>query len=176
MKKTASAVWQGGLKDGKGTLSTESGALKDNPYGFNTRFEGAPGTNPEELIGAAHAGCFSMALSMMLGEAGLTAERIETRAEVTLDKQSDGFAITAVHLVLRARVPGGGRADLRADRQQGQGRLPGIQGAQREDQPGRQPRRLSGTLPQPGELALACRSRMRQDALRSTRLPGIDEE
>ncbi|MGZ3013865.1 OsmC family peroxiredoxin, partial [Pseudomonas aeruginosa] len=74
MKKTASAVWQGGLKDGKGTLSTESGALKDNPYGFNTRFEGAPGTNPEELIGAAHAGCFSMALSMMLGEAGLTAE------------------------------------------------------------------------------------------------------
>lgn len=108
MKKTASAVWQGGLKDGKGTLSTESGALKDNPYGFNTRFEGAPGTNPEELIGAAHAGCFSMALSMMLGEAGLTAERIETRAEVTLDKQSDGFAITAVHLVLRARVP---RAD-----------------------------------------------------------------
>ena len=106
MKKTASAVWQGGLKDGKGTLSTESGALKDNPYGFNTRFEGAPGTNPEELIGAAHAGCFSMALSMMLGEAGLTAERIETRAEVTLDKQSDGFAITAVPLVLRARVPG----------------------------------------------------------------------
>lgn len=106
MKKTASAVWQGGLKDGKGTLSTESGALKDNPYGFNTRFEGAPGTNPEELIGAAHAGCFSMALSMMLGEAGLTAERIETRAEVTLDKQSDGFAITAVHLVLRACVPG----------------------------------------------------------------------
>ncbi|RCL94528.1 Peroxiredoxin OsmC [Pseudomonas aeruginosa] len=106
MKKTASAVWQGGLKDGKGTLSTESGALKDNPYGFNTRFEGAPGTNPEELIGAAHAGCFSMALSMMLGEAGLTAERIETRAEVTLDKQSDGFAITAVHLVLRARVLG----------------------------------------------------------------------
>lgn len=106
MKKTASAVWQGGLKDGKGTLSTESGALKYNPYGFNTRFEGAPGTNPEELIGAAHAGCFSMALSMMLGEAGLTAERIETRAEVTLDKQSDGFAITAVHLVLRARVLG----------------------------------------------------------------------
>ncbi|MCB2687168.1 OsmC family peroxiredoxin, partial [Listeria monocytogenes] len=76
------------------------------PYGFNTRFEGAPGTNPEELIGAAHAGCFSMALSMMLGEAGLTAERIETRAEVTLDKQADGVAITAVHLVLRARVPG----------------------------------------------------------------------
>lgn len=106
MKKTASAIWQGGLKDGKGLLSTESGALKQNPYGFNTRFEGSPGTNPEELIGAAHAGCFSMALSMMLGEAGFTPERIDTIAEVTLDKQSDGFAITAVHLILKAKVPG----------------------------------------------------------------------
>ena len=106
MKKTASAVWQGGLKDGKGQISTESGALKQAPYGFNTRFEGQPGTNPEELIGAAHAGCFSMALSMMLGEAGFTAERIDTTAEVTLDKQSDGFAITAVHLILKAKVPG----------------------------------------------------------------------
>ena len=106
MKKTASAIWQGGLKDGKGLLSTESGALKQNPYGFNTRFEGSPGTNPEELIGAAHAGCFSMALSMMLGEAGLTADRIDTIAEVTLDKKDDGFAITAVHLILKAKVPG----------------------------------------------------------------------
>lgn len=106
MKKTASAVWQGGLKDGKGLISTESGALKQNPYGFNTRFEGQAGTNPEELIGAAHAGCFSMALSMMLGEEGLTAERIDTTAEVTLDKQADGFAITAVHLILKAKVPG----------------------------------------------------------------------
>jgi len=87
-------------------LSTDSGALKENPYGFNTRFEDTPGTNPEELIGAAHAGCFSMALSMMLGEAGLTAERIDTTAEVTLDKQDDGFAITAVHLILKAKVPG----------------------------------------------------------------------
>lgn len=87
-------------------LSTESGALKQNPYGFNTRFEDTPGTNPEELIGAAHAGCFSMALSMMLGEAGLTAERIDTTAEVTLDKQDDGFAITAVQLILKAKVPG----------------------------------------------------------------------
>lgn len=87
-------------------LSTESGALKQNPYGFNTRFEDTPGTNPEELIGAAHAGCFSMALSMMLGEAGLTAERIDTTAEVSLDKQDDGFAITAVHLILKAKVPG----------------------------------------------------------------------
>lgn len=106
MKKTASAIWEGGLKDGKGQISTESGALKNNPYGFNTRFEDTPGTNPEELIGAAHAGCFSMALSMMLGEAKLTPERIDTAAEVTLDKQDDGFAITAVHLVLRAKVPG----------------------------------------------------------------------
>ena len=112
MKKTASAIWQGGLKDGKGLLSTESGALKQNPYGFNTRFEGTPGTNPEELIGAAHAGCFSMALSMMLGEAGLTADRIDTAAEVMLDKLPDGFAITAVHLVLRAKVPGASEAQF----------------------------------------------------------------
>ncbi|MFY1032768.1 OsmC family protein [Pseudomonas asiatica] len=112
MKKTASAIWQGGLKDGKGLLSTESGALKQNPYGFNTRFEGSPGTSPEELIGAAHAGCFSMALSMMLGEAGFTPDRIDTAAEVTLDKQADGFAITAVHLVLRAKVPGASEAQF----------------------------------------------------------------
>ncbi|MFQ6576202.1 OsmC family protein [Pseudomonas sp. UM16] len=112
MKKTASAIWQGGLKDGKGQISTESGALKNNPYGFNTRFEGQPGTNPEELIGAAHAGCFSMALSMLLGEAGFPAERIDTTAEVTLDKLDDGFAITAVHLVLKAKVPGASEAQF----------------------------------------------------------------
>ena len=106
MKKTASAVWQGDLKSGKGTISTQSGALKDNPYGFNTRFEDTPGTNPEELIGAAHAGCFSMALSMMLGQAGLTAERIETKAEVTLDKVGEGFSITAIALTLNAKIPG----------------------------------------------------------------------
>lgn len=107
IKKTASAVWEGGLKEGKGTISTESGALKANPYGFNTRFTGQHGTNPEELIGAAHAGCFSMALSMILGEAELTAERIDTIAEVTLDKQDDdSYAITAVHLILKAKVPG----------------------------------------------------------------------
>ncbi|MCO7519539.1 MULTISPECIES: OsmC family protein [unclassified Pseudomonas] len=112
MKKSASAVWQGGLKDGKGQISTESGALKQAPYGFNTRFEGSPGTNPEELIGAAHAGCFSMALAMMLGEAGFTAERIDTHAEVSLDKQADGFAITAVHLTLKASVPGASEAQF----------------------------------------------------------------
>ena len=106
MKKTASAVWQGDLKSGKGTISTQSGALKDNPYGFNTRFEGAPGTNPEELIGAAHAGCFSMAFSMMLGEAGLTPERIDTTAEVSLEKLDQGFTITAIALTMKAKVPG----------------------------------------------------------------------
>ena len=106
MKKTASAVWQGDLKSGKGTISTQSGALKDNPYGFNTRFEGAPGTNPEELIGAAHAGCFSMAFSMMLGEAGLTPERIDTKAEVSLEKLDQGFTITAIALTMKAKVPG----------------------------------------------------------------------
>jgi osmotically inducible protein OsmC len=109
MKKTASAHWQGGIKDGKGTISTESGALNKVPYGFNTRFEDQPGSNPEELLGAAHAGCFSMALSKELGDAGMTAESIETRADVTLDKQDGGFAITAVHLSLRAKIPGADR-------------------------------------------------------------------
>ena len=113
MKKTASAVWQGDLKSGKGTISTQSGALKDNPYGFNTRFEGAPGTNPEELIGAAHAGCFSMAFSMMLGQAGLTPERIDTSAEVTLDKQGEGFAITQIALTMKAKVPGASEEQFR---------------------------------------------------------------
>ncbi|PKM33486.1 MAG: OsmC family peroxiredoxin [Gammaproteobacteria bacterium HGW-Gammaproteobacteria-12] len=110
MKKTASAHWQGGIKDGKGTISTESGVLKDSPYGFNTRFEGKPGTNPEELIGAAHAGCFSMALSKELGDAGMTAESIDTKAQVTLDKVEGGFEISAVHLTLRAKIPGAERA------------------------------------------------------------------
>jgi len=109
MKKTASAHWQGGIKDGKGTISTQSGALSQSPYGFNTRFEDQPGTNPEELIGAAHAGCFSMALSKELGDAGMTAESIETKAEVTLDQRDGGFAITAVHLTLRAKIPGADR-------------------------------------------------------------------
>ncbi|HHX36114.1 MAG TPA: OsmC family protein [Gammaproteobacteria bacterium] len=105
MKKTASAHWQGDLKQGKGTISTESGALKDNPYGFNTRFEDAPGTNPEELIGAAHAGCFSMAFSMLLGEEKFIPDSIDTKATVTLEKQGDGFAVTAVHLEMSARIP-----------------------------------------------------------------------
>lgn len=104
MKKHASAHWEGDLKQGKGTISTESGALSKNAYGFNTRFEDTTGTNPEELIGAAHAGCFSMAFSMLLGEEGFTPDSIDTKATVTLDKVSDGFAVTAVHLVMQARI------------------------------------------------------------------------
>lgn len=106
MKKTASAVWKGGFKDGKGSISSESGALRDAAYGFNTRFEGVAGTNPEELIGAAHAACFSMALAAQLSEAGLTPDSIETEATVTLEKSADGFTITAVHLDVNARVAG----------------------------------------------------------------------
>jgi len=106
MTMFGTAVWHGGLKDGKGAISTKSGALKDYPYGFASRFEGKPGTNPEELIGAAHAGCFTMALSLILGEAGFTADEMNTRADVTLEKQTDGFAITKVHLTLKAKIPG----------------------------------------------------------------------
>jgi osmotically inducible protein OsmC len=106
MKRTASAVWQGGLKDGKGTISSQSGVLSDTQYSFGTRFEDGIGTNPEELIGAAHAGCFSMAFSGQLGSAGLTAEKIETTATVTLEKLESGFTITKIHLDVRAKVPG----------------------------------------------------------------------
>lgn len=105
MKSTATAVWQGGLKDGKGALSSASGVLSEQPYSFATRFEGAGGTNPEELIAAAHAGCFAMALSMILGEQGLTPDRIDAEAKVTLAQVADGFAITASHLTVRGRVP-----------------------------------------------------------------------
>ena len=107
---SGSAKWQGGIKDGKGAISTKSGALNDYPYGFASRFEGKPGSNPEELIGAAHAACFTMALSLILGEAKLTAEHMETKADVTLEKQGDGFAITSVHLALTAKVPGADNA------------------------------------------------------------------
>jgi osmotically inducible protein OsmC len=110
MSTFGSAVWSGGIKDGKGAISTKSGALKEYPYGFASRFEGKAGTNPEELIGAAHAGCFTMALSLILGEAGLTAEKMETQADVTLTKQPDGFAITAVLLTLKAKIPGADNA------------------------------------------------------------------
>jgi osmotically inducible protein OsmC len=105
MQRKASAVWKGGLKDGKGTVSASSGVLSNTPYSFGTRFENAAGTNPEELIAAAHAGCFSMALSGQLGQAGLTPESINTTATLSLDKLEAGWAITAVHLDVTARVP-----------------------------------------------------------------------
>jgi osmotically inducible protein OsmC len=106
MKHKASAQWQGTLKEGSGTLSTGSGALVEKPYSFKTRFEGEPGTNPEELIGAAHAGCFSMAFSMILGMAGFTPTKINTTATVTLEPKDGGFAITASHLDVTAVIPG----------------------------------------------------------------------
>ncbi len=104
--KKAWAVWKGGIKDGGGTISTETGVLKEAPYGFKARFEDGPGTNPEELIGAAHAGCFSMAFSLMLTEAGLKPDSIETHADVTLEKVGDGFEITSSHLNVVAKIPG----------------------------------------------------------------------
>lgn len=107
MKRSGSAVWKGGLKDGKGTVSTESGVLADQQYSFSTRFEDGIGTNPEELVAAAHAGCFSMALSGQLGAAGMTAESIATTAAVTLTKTDAGFTVTDVHLTVRCRIPGG---------------------------------------------------------------------
>ena len=110
MIKHASAIWNGGFKDGGGTISTETGVLKEAPYGFRSRFEDGPGTNPEELIGAAHAGCFSMALALMLGQAGLTPDKIDTHAAVTLDKVGDGFEITSSHLTVKAKIPGADQA------------------------------------------------------------------
>jgi len=106
MTTFGTAKWQGGLKDGKGAISTKSGALSEYPYGFASRFEGKPGTNPEELIGGAHAGCFTMALSLILEQAGFKAEEMNTKAEITLAKQGDGFAITKSQLTLRAKIPG----------------------------------------------------------------------
>lgn len=106
IKKFGSAKWSGGLKDGKGLISTETGVLSDQPYGFKTRFEGEKGTNPEELLGAAHAACFSMALSLILGEHDLVADSIETKATVSLEQVDGGFAITKVHLDLQASIPG----------------------------------------------------------------------
>ncbi len=110
MQRKASAVWKGGLKDGKGTVSSASGVLKNTPYSFSTRFEETPGTNPEELIAAAHAGCFSMALSGQLGNAGMTAESLETSATLTMEKLEAGFTITAIHLDVVAKIPGGDAA------------------------------------------------------------------
>lgn len=114
INKFASAQWQGGLKEGKGTISTESGALKDTPYGFNTRFEDQAGSNPEELIASAHAGCFSMALSNELGQAGITADKIDTKCTITLEKNDDGFAVTRSHLALSVTAPGADEAAMQA--------------------------------------------------------------
>jgi lipoyl-dependent peroxiredoxin len=106
MNRYGSAVWQGGLKTGGGTISVESGALKAVPFSLSSRFEGKPGTNPEELLGAAHAGCFSMTMALLLGEANLTAERMDTKADVTIEQVGEGFTITTVHLDYKAKIPG----------------------------------------------------------------------
>jgi osmotically inducible protein OsmC len=112
--RSASAVWKGSLKEGTGALATQSGVLKEQPYSFKTRFGDGKGTNPEELIAAAHAGCFSMALSAVLGKAGLTPERIETEAKLTMEQDAGGFSITAVHLAVSAKVPGADQARFEA--------------------------------------------------------------
>jgi len=112
MKRSGSAIWQGDLKTGKGRISSQSGVLDEAQYGFNTRFEDGPGTNPEELIGAAHAGCFSMALSNIMGESGAVPDEIATKATVTLEQKDGGFAITKVHLDVTAKVPGMSEADF----------------------------------------------------------------
>ena len=114
MKRKASATWHGDIKAGRGRLSTESKILADTPYSFRTRFEEEPGTNPEELIGTAHAGCFSMALSMILGLEGMVPEKIETEATITLERDGDGFAITASHLDVTATIPGADEAAFQA--------------------------------------------------------------
>src|SRR5256884_8031265 len=126
MQRKGSAVWQGGLKDGKGTVSTESGVLRQTPYSFSARFENGTGTNPEELLAAAHAGCFTMALSGQLGNAGMTASKLETTATISLEKLPDGFAITKSHLDLVAHIPGADQAKFdTAARKTGTGR-PGL--------------------------------------------------
>jgi lipoyl-dependent peroxiredoxin len=112
MQRKGSAVWTGDLKTGKGHVSTESGALKDNAYGFNTRFEDTPGTNPEELVGAAHASCYAMAMSLGLGDMDLTADEINASAKVTLSEVDGGFAVTKVHLDVKAKIPGISESDF----------------------------------------------------------------
>ena len=106
INRSGTAVWTGGLKDGGGSISTQSGALKDYAYGFGSRFENSGGTNPEELIAAGHAGCFTMALSLILGQAGLKAERMDTKSVITLAQDGAGFTITTAALTLRAKIPG----------------------------------------------------------------------
>ena len=112
MKRKASAVWRGGLKDGKGSITTESGVLRDTQYSFSTRFENGPGTNPEELIAAAHAGCFAMAFSAELGKAGIAPDSISATATVTLDKTDAGWTVTASHLDVTAKIPGADKTQV----------------------------------------------------------------
>lgn len=114
MKRSASAFWQGGLKDGKGTVSTESGVLKQSPYSFSTRFEGQPGTNPEELIAAAHAGCFSMALSAELSKVSMPPETIRTTATLTMDTVENNWTVTQSHLDVTVRIPNGDQSKFQA--------------------------------------------------------------
>lgn len=114
MIRSASAVWKGSLKEGTGALATQSGVLKEQPYSFKTRFGDGKGTNPEELIAAAHAGCFSMALSGVLAKAGLTPERIDTEAKLTMEQDGGGFTITAIHLAVSAKVPGADQVKFEA--------------------------------------------------------------
>ena len=114
MQRKASAVWQGDLKNGKGSISTDSGVLKQAQYSFGTRFENGSGTNPEELLAAAHAGCFAMALSAELGKMDIHPNKIETTATITLEKGSEGFAITKSHLDLIAYIPGADKAKFDA--------------------------------------------------------------
>jgi len=106
MKRTASAVWSGDLKQGKGTITSASGVLKETPFSFHTRFEQGAGTNPEELIAAAHAGCFTMATSAFLGKAGFKPDRLSTEAALTLEQVDGNWTITAIHLTLKGKVPG----------------------------------------------------------------------
>ena len=112
MKRTASAVWQGGIKDGKGSITTQSSVLSSTQYSYSTRFENGAGTNPEELIAAAHAGCFAMALSAILGQSGITAQEIDAQAAVSLEKSGDGFAITESHLKVTVKAPGSDKAAI----------------------------------------------------------------
>jgi osmotically inducible protein OsmC len=124
MQRSATAVWEGGLKDGRGTVSTESGVLSESQYSFSTRFENGTGTNPEELLASAHAGCYSMALSLVLGESGITPERVQTNAAVTIEPSEDGFTITAVHLDTRIKAPGANRATVEEAAEKAKGGCP----------------------------------------------------
>ena len=137
MQRKASAVWKGSLKDGQGTVSSASGILSNTKYSFATRFEDAPGTNPEELIAAAHAACFSMALSAQLSGAKLTPESINTNATLTMEKLEAGWAITAVHLDVVAKVPGASAEAFSTAAPECQGRLPRIKSIERQDHDGR---------------------------------------